>query len=243
MAVRLLPRASRAVAVLAAACFAPVAAFAADEFGDAEQGAEIWQDCSGCHEIGPEAADAVGPHLNGVFGRKAGAHERFAYSDSLLRMSADGLVWTLETLDAYIENPLALVSGTRMGYPGLEDAQERADLLAFLRLYSDSPQNIPEAPPTAIATRLELDEAILAIEGDPEYGEYLSSECVTCHQADGTVEGIPSITLWPEDAFVVAMHAYKRNLRPHPVMQMIASRLNDEEIAALAAYFATLGAD
>ena len=36
------------------------------------------------------------------------------------------------------------------------------------------------------------------------------------------------------------MHAYKQQLRPHPVMQMMAGRLNDEEIAALAAYYATL---
>jgi cytochrome c len=38
----------------------------------------------------------------------------------------------------------------------------------------------------------------------------------------------------------VAMHAYRQQLRPHPVMQMVAARLSDEEIAALAAYFKTL---
>jgi cytochrome c len=127
-----------------------------------------------------------------------------------------------------------------MAYPGLEDPQARADLLAFLRTYSDSPQNIPEAPRTANPTDHGLSPEILALEGDPAYGEYLSSECTTCHQADGSAQGIPSITRWPEDAFVVAMHAYKRKLRPHPAMQMIAGRLNNEEIAALAAYFATL---
>ena len=46
--------------------------------------------------------------------------------------------------------------------------------------------------------------------------------------------------LWPEIDFVVAMHAYKEKAREHPVMNMVAGRLNDEEIAALAAYFATL---
>jgi len=46
--------------------------------------------------------------------------------------------------------------------------------------------------------------------------------------------------LWPEEEFVIAMHAYKKNIRAHPVMNMVAGRLNDEEIAALAAYFATL---
>jgi cytochrome c len=127
-----------------------------------------------------------------------------------------------------------------MNYPGLGDAADRADLLAFLRVYSDSPADIPGAAPTRTALSHDLDPAILAIQGDPEYGEYLSNECLTCHRADGTAEGIPSITLWPEEDFVLAMHAYKRKLRPHPVMQMMAGRLNDEEIAALAAYFGAL---
>jgi cytochrome c len=109
-----------------------------------------------------------------------------------------------------------------------------------LREWSDRPQNIPEAEPTARKTDHDLDPAILALKGDPDYGEYLSSECSTCHQRDGSDQGIPSITGWPEEDFVVAMHAYKQKLRPHPVMQMMASRLNNEEIAALAAYFATL---
>ena len=64
-----------------------------------------------------------------------------------------------------------------------------------------------------------------------------ATQCATCHQADGSMEGIPSIVGWPEEDFVVAMHAYKNKQRSHPVMQMIAGRLNDEEIAALAAYF------
>ncbi len=81
---------------------------------------------------------------------------------------------------------------------------------------------------------------ILAIEADPEYGAYLASECLTCHRADGSYDGIPSITGWPVDDFVRAMLAYRQKLRPHPAMQMIAGRLSDEEIAALAAYFAKL---
>ena len=214
---------------------------AADLTGDPVAGEEIYQECSGCHLIGRDAYDTIGPHLNGLFGRRAGSHEDFEYSDGLLRMGRDGLVWNFETLDAYIENPLALVSGTRMGYAGLEDPEDRADLMAFLRLYSASPQDIPEAPRTANPSDYGIDPAILALEGDAEYGEFLSAECKTCHQADGSAQGIPSITHWPEDAFVVAMHAYRRELRPHPVMQMIAQRLNDEEIAALAAYFATIG--
>jgi cytochrome c len=211
--------------------------------GDPVRGGELFQkQCYACHRIGPDAKSRVGPHLTGLFGRRAAAVEGFTYSKPMERMAADGLVWTFEALDAYIENPRALVSGTRMNYRGMKDAQQRADLMAFLRDFSDQPQNIPESEPTAkrVEGQPELSADILAIQGDPAWGEYLSSECTTCHQRDGSDAGIPSIVNWPAEDFVVAMHAYKQKLRPHPVMQMMAGRLNEEEIAALAAYFATL---
>lgn len=210
------------------------------ETGDAEKGAKLFSKCKGCHEVGKDATDRIGPHLNGIFGRDAAAHDGYAYSKSMKRAGVDGLIWTTETLDAYIENPRALVSKTRMSFRGMKDPQDRADLMAYLRVFSDNPADIPEAEPTARGTDHDLDPAILALKGDPEYGEYLSSECLTCHQSDGSAEGIPSITRWPEEDFVIAMHAYKRKLRPHPVMQMMAGRLNDEEIAALAAFFKSL---
>ena len=218
----------------------PGAAFAA-EIGDAERGAEVFDYCSGCHEVGKGAENGIGPHLNGIFGRRAASvGDGYRYSDALRRAGDDGLVWQLDTLDAYITNPKTLVTGTRMSFDGLDDPRERADLLAYLRRFSDNPRDIPEAAPTARKPEVELPPEVLAIAGDPEYGEYLSSECTTCHQRDGNNEGIPSITNWPEEDFVLAMHAYKRKMRPHPVMQMMAGRLSDEEIAALAAYFADI---
>ncbi len=208
--------------------------------GDAEQGALVFDKCKGCHQVGQGAKNRVGPHLNGIFGRKAAEIDGFHYSKGIKRAASDGLVWDLERLDAYLENPKALVSGTRMSFRGLKDQHDRADVLAYLRGFSDNPSDIPEAAPTAIRHEVELSPETLAIVGDPEYGEYLSSECSTCHQRDGSDQGIPSITHWPAEDFVVAMHAYKRKLRPHPVMQMMAGRLEDEEIAALAAYFENL---
>ncbi|MDO9638039.1 MAG: c-type cytochrome [Pseudotabrizicola sp.] len=214
---------------------------AAESIGDPARGASLFdRQCKACHQIGAGAVNRVGPVLTGLFGRRAGGVAGFTYSKPMTRMGNDGLTWTLQTLDAYIENPKALVSGTRMNYRGMADPAARADLMAFLRDYSDKPRDIPEAEPTARKTEPGLDPAILAIEGDPEYGAYLSSECSTCHRTDGTDAGIPSITRWPPEDFVVAMHAYKSRLRPHPVMQMMAGRLSNDEIAALAAYFATL---
>ncbi|SSC70940.1 unnamed protein product [Ciceribacter sp. T2.26MG-112.2] len=218
-----------------AAGFTPAAG---QSLGDATRGADLFKnECSACHQVGSGAQNRIGPKLNGVFGRRAGSIEGFKYSKSIARMGADGLEWHLETLDAYLTNPKTLVSGTRMNYPGLAKPEDRAAILAYLRLWSDNPRDIPEADPTASKREVELDPAVLAIQGDPDFGQYLSSECTTCHQSDGSDKGIPSITNWPTQDFVMAMHAYKRKLRPHPVMQMMAGRLSDDEIAALAAYF------
>lgn len=230
-------RGLRVFSLLVAAVVTATAAAGA-EIGDPEAGREAFQECAACHEVGADAENDIGPHLNRIFGREAGSLEDFVYSPGLRRMGSSGLTWNLRTLDAYIANPRALVSGTRMSYPGMDDPDRRANLLAYLRQFSADPANIPEAEPTARPTLPDLDPEILAIDGDPAYGAYLSSECTTCHQADGSDKGIPSIRHWPEKDFVAAMHAYKQELRPHPVMQMIASRLTDEEIAALAAYFA-----
>ena len=208
--------------------------------GDADKGAKIFNKCKGCHQVGEGAKNRVGPQLNGVFDRAAGAVEGFKYSNGLKRAADGGLIWDLASLDAYLENPKALVSGTRMSFRGLKEQHDRADVLAYLRVYSDNPQDIPEASPTAVLMEVELSPETLALIGDPEYGEYLASECTTCHQKDGSDQGIPAITLWPIEDFVVAMHAYKTKVRAHPVMQMMAGRLDDEEIAALAAYFGKL---
>lgn len=224
------------------AVLAPNASFGqAVAIGDAEAGAEVYRrECASCHQVGEGASHRIGPQLNHIFDRGAASQDDFRYSDALARQGRDGLTWDLLRLHAYIENPRALVSGTRMSYRGLADEERRANLIAYLRVYSDQPQNIPEAAPTALRPEVDLSPETLAIVGDVEYGEYLSQECTTCHQRSGANEGIPGIVGWPEDDFVVAMHAYKEKLRPHEVMQSVSSRLSVEEIAALAAYFAAL---
>ncbi len=205
--------------------------------GDAENGKTLYKKCKACHKVGEGAKNGVGPNLNLIFGRTAGSIEGFRYSKGMKRMGADGLVWTFETLEAFIENPKALVSKTRMSFKGMSDHEDREDIMAYLRLFSDDPQNIPEAEPTAQSSESNLDPEILALVGDVAYGQYLSGECVSCHQLSGADDGIPSITNWPTEDFVIALHAYKEKLRPHPVMQLVSGRLSNEEIAALAAYF------
>lgn len=69
-------------------------------------------------------------------------------------------------------------------------------------------------------------------------GEFLSGECVTCHRRDGQDKGIPAIVGWPPDQFTATLQAYKTQRRGNITMQTIAARLSDEDIRALAAYFA-----
>lgn len=205
----------------------------AEELGDSTRGAALFRQCAACHDIGEGARNRVGPSLNHLYGRKVGGEPGFNYSSEMRSMGEDGLVWTQDMLDRYLENPRAFASNTRMAFAGLQEVQDRADVLAYIR----------EASPLSgggESPEMELDAEILAIEGDPDYGEYLSAECLTCHKLSGDSEGIPSITHWPERDFVLAMHAYKTKVRSHPVMEMIAGRLGDEEIAALAAYFAKI---
>jgi cytochrome c len=83
--------------------------------------------CAACHNV--EGADGLGPHLNGVIGRKAGSVPGFNYSPAMKR--AD-LVWDAQTLDRFLANPQQAVPGNRMPFSGLPDATTRTDVVAYL---------------------------------------------------------------------------------------------------------------
>ena len=85
-----------------------------------------------------------------------------------------------------------------------------------------------------------IGSAAFARAGDPALGEYLSSQCTTCHQLSGKVSGIPAIVGWDQESFIAVMQSYKKKERDNKVMQNIAWTLSTEDIAALAAYFATI---
>jgi cytochrome c553 len=77
-----------------------------------------------------------------------------------------------------------------------------------------------------------------AAAGDRELGRHLSSECVSCHQLSGrVVAGVPAIVGMDRPSFTAMMDSYRRKERPNQVMQTIAGKFSDEEIAALAAFF------
>lgn len=104
--------------------------------GDPEAGARAFRACAACHSLQP-GEHRTGPSLAGVLGRDAGTVDGFTrYSPAL---AAADLVWTAETLDAWLADPQAVVPGNRMTFPGIADAQARADLIAWLGTASEDP--------------------------------------------------------------------------------------------------------
>jgi len=97
-----------------------------------DPGARAFQRCAACHSPGPGASDDAGPSLKGVFGRRAGSVEGFAYSDAMRAAGRRGLVWNETTLDRYLSDPEAAVPGTAMPYQGGSSA-ERAAVIDWLR--------------------------------------------------------------------------------------------------------------
>src|SRR5262245_6092610 len=108
---------------------------AAAQEGNAEEGAEVFKKCRACHDVGPDAKNKVGPLLNGIIGRKAGTIDGFAYSDANKTAGSGGLVWTEDVLFKYLENPLTFMKGTKMAFAGLKDAQDRKDVIAYLKKF------------------------------------------------------------------------------------------------------------
>jgi len=119
-------------AALLAACSG--AALAA---GDAEKGKEVFAKCAPCHMIGPGAATLIGPELNGVVGRRAASIANYPmYSEGMRTLGALGVVWTEENLDKWIANPKEMLVDSSMGvFPGLPDASDRANVIAYLKTF------------------------------------------------------------------------------------------------------------
>lgn len=96
---------------------------------DATAGERVFKlNCSICHSVQP-GRNVVGPSLFAVVNRHSGQVQNFHYSDA---NKNSGLTWNVATLDRYLAGPRDLVPGTKMTFPGLRDARQRADLIAYL---------------------------------------------------------------------------------------------------------------
>jgi cytochrome c len=98
--------------------------------GDAAEGEKIFSlKCKVCHQIGEGAKNFVGPELNGIIGRKAGAVPDFNYSDA---NKSSGITWDEASLNEYLTNPKAKIPGTKMIFAGLPKESDRDNIIAYL---------------------------------------------------------------------------------------------------------------
>lgn len=86
--------------------------------------------CLGCHAIGMDAKNKIGPEFNGIDGRKCGAVDGYIYSAANKDCS---FTWSEAVFVEYIRDPKAKIPGTKKSIAGVRDATEARNLWAYLR--------------------------------------------------------------------------------------------------------------
>ena len=99
---------------------------------DVAAGEKAFQKCRACHKVGEAAKNAVGPVLNGLFGRKSGVVAGYNYSDA---NKNSGITWDEPVFADYIKDPKGKIPGTKMSFSGIKNEQEIKDLTAFLKQF------------------------------------------------------------------------------------------------------------
>lgn len=110
---------------------------------DAAAGEKVFVQCKACHQIGPTAKNAVGPELNGLFGRKSGTVAGFSYSSA---NKNSGITWDEATFREYIKDPKAKIPGTKMTFPGLKDTKQIDDIVAYLKQFDAAGKKAEAVP-------------------------------------------------------------------------------------------------
>jgi cytochrome c len=125
--------------------------------------------CGACHTVNKGGEAGAGPNLYGVVGAKHAHQEGFEYSDAIKGKQGP---WTFAELDKWLKSPEAYAPGTMMAFPGVEDPQERANIIAYLNKNSDKPLPTDgSAPAAGAAPAAPSGEAPKPAEGAPPAGE------------------------------------------------------------------------
>ena len=100
---------------------------------DAAAGEKVFAKCKACHTT--DDKNKVGPSLKGLFGRTAGTHAGFKYSQAMTDAGKGGLVWDEAKLKEYLHSPKAMVKGTKMAFAGLKNDADIVNLEAYLKQF------------------------------------------------------------------------------------------------------------
>lgn len=96
----------------------------------ADPRARLWLQCRACHSLKAGEPNKIGPNLHGIIGAKAGSRPGFRYSPA---MAGSEITWTDAALDAWLTKPMAMVKGSSMAFAGMPAADDRKNLIAYLK--------------------------------------------------------------------------------------------------------------
>ena len=100
-------------------------------------GEKVFKKCKACHQVGEGAVNKVGPVLNGLVGRAAGAEEGFKYSPAFKDKAAEGLVWDEANIAAYLQDPKNFIPKNKMSFAGLKKDEDIAAVIAYIEAQSN----------------------------------------------------------------------------------------------------------
>ena len=106
---------------------------------DIDKGAKVFKKCSQCHVVEKDGANKIGPALWNIVNKDIGSKEDFKYSNAMTAFEGD---WTYEQLNSYLLNPKKYIEGTKMAFAGLKKSSDRANVILYLRSFSDNPAPI-----------------------------------------------------------------------------------------------------
>ena len=153
----------------------PIEAFLAK--ADIAKGESSFKKCMSCHNIEQGGANGQGPNLYAVLGDAIGAGRGFAWSEAL---KGKGGKWDWTSMSAWLENPSGYAPGTKMGFAGLTDPQERANVMAYLNS-KGSNLPLPAVPAMPAAGAAAGAGPAVALVGDPVKGQKSFAKCASCH--------------------------------------------------------------
>lgn len=135
---------------------------------DVAAGEAAFAKCQSCHNIAQGGANGTGPNLWGVVGAKPGVHPGFAYSPAMTDFGAKQPVWDDEHLSEFLKAPQKYIAGTKMTFVGLKKAEDRINMIAFLRSKGG---NLPVPAPNPAAAAAPADAGAAPAEGAAAEGE------------------------------------------------------------------------